>query len=471
MARRLTLSRLGAFALLSTTLLAACADQEPAGPTTAVAVRQNLQVSQPTARPDRYLVSFKTAEPATFAAQVQALGGTIERRSPLVKLATVSGIGATGSATLRKLAGVEFIAQDMNAQFLPPPNMSLMQVRELSTPGPRPNGTDQSSAFFFPLQWNMRQVAADLAWNSTPGGSGELVCILDTGIDPDHLDLSGKVDPTKLVSFISAPLFSGDLDPLDYNFHGTATAGYVSSNGFGMASVAPDAKLCSAKVLNVLGSGSFADVIAGIVWASEAGADVINMSLGAYFDRSVPGGGDLVTALTRAVAFANNSGAVVVASAGNSAINLDEDPATFISVPAQIKGVISVGATAPFNQANFDGLASYSNFGGRTGVTLMAPGGDFVAGNTLDFVLSACSQYQLTLPFACGSTSYVFASGTSESAPHVSGAMAVVESQRGQNKPTVTSNCVTRNTDVIGPSKVFGAGRLNVFKSAACTVR
>jgi subtilisin family serine protease len=414
------------------------------------------------------MVSFKTTQPATLAAKVKAMGGTIDRTLPAINAIVVSGIGTANAATLKKLGGIEYVAQDFDAQFLPPPS-GKMTVQSISNPGPKAAGTDQSGAFFFPYQWNMRQVAADLAWSSTPGGAGELVCVLDTGVDPDHLDLAGKVDPTKLVSFISSPLFPGDLDPLDYNFHGTATSAYISSNGIGVASVAPDARLCSAKVLNVLGSGSFADVITGILWAAESGADVINMSLGAYVDKSIPGVDLLVAFQQRAVDFAIRKGAVVVASAGNSAIDLDHDPKTFISVPAQLKGVISVGATAPFNQANFDLLASYSNFGGETGISLVAPGGDFAAGNVLDANLTACSQYQLTLPFACGFASYLFVSGTSEAAPHVAGAAAVVESQRGQSLPASTAGCITRNADAVGPRIIFGAGRLNVANAAACT--
>ena len=75
------------------------------------------------------------------------------------------------------------------------------------------------------------------------------------------------------------------------------------------------------KVLNCAGFGSFADIIAGIVYATVNGADVINMSLSGRFAKHLPGGGPLVVAMNRATNFANRNGVLVVAAAGNNAAN------------------------------------------------------------------------------------------------------------------------------------------------------
>ena len=178
----------------------------------------------------------------------------------------------------------------------------------------------------------------------------------------------------------------------------------------------------------------------------------------------------LLNIIQRAMDLATSRGVVVVAAAGNMALNLDEDARRFLFVPGQLRNVISVGATAPFNQQNFDGLASYSNYGGRTGVDLVAPGGDFLVGGVVeDLVLSACSQYQVTLPFACSAVDYLFTAGTSEATPHVAGAVAVIESQKATPvSPAALTKCILQGTDAVGPSSIYGAGRLNVLKAAGC---
>jgi subtilisin family serine protease len=192
------------------------------------------------------------------------------------------------------------------------------------------------------------------------------------------------------------------------------------------------------------------------------------MSFGLYIDKSIPGVEGLRSVLARAIAFARDKGVVAVASAGNDAANFNDD-GNMIDIPAQIKGVIAVGATAPFNQQNFDMITSYSNFG-NSGVDLFAPGGDLLpGGNQFDLVLGPCSHFQLVLPFECSKSSYLIAAGTSEAAPHVAAAAAVVESQLpGPVKPTKVEECILGNTDIIGPANIFGAGRLNVLKASGC---
>jgi subtilisin family serine protease len=431
--------------------------------------RLRLPPQSAVASPDRRIVNLKGGEATDFQRAVEALGGKIARRQEGVGLIEVSGLSDQAAQTLARRSDIDRIDKDMVVQWIPKVEASSYRLAQaLTNPGPKAQGSDQSGAFFFQqgYQWNMIQIQAPQAWGPSNGGAGRTVCTLDTGIDPDHLDLSGKVDFA--TSVITAPVFPGDLDPLDYNAHGTLSAGYISTNGIGVASVAPDARLCSIKVLTVLGSGSFGDVITGIQLATMRHADVINMSLGAYVDGSQDGVEGLIKALQKAVNFASSRGVLVVAAAGNAAIDLNEDPKSFHFIPAELKNVVSVGATAPVDQQNFDNLASYSNFG-SAGVDIFAPGGDYEDDNILDLDLGPCSEYQLTLPFTCSFIDYVFAAGTSEAAPHVSGAAAEVQSQFG-DRPTAArlEKCLRNSADVIGPARIFGSGRLNVAKAIAC---
>src|SRR5690606_9086941 len=181
--------------------------------------------------------------------------------------------------------------------------------------------------------------------------------------------IAGKVDVTKSASFIPSEPFIEDL-----NFHGTFVAGIIASNGLGVASVAPDATLCAVKVLDFTGSGPLGGVLAGIVHAADVGADVADVSLGLYVPKN-PSVKIIYDLFTQAVAYARERQTLVVAASGNDGANLDED-GDMISIPAEVPGVISVTATGPINQMEFDRLAAYANIGGRKGgVDIAAPGG------------------------------------------------------------------------------------------------
>jgi len=217
-------------------------------------------------------------------------------------------------------------------------------------------------------------------------------------------------------------------------------------NGIGTQGVAPDAELVAIKVLKDSGSGSFASVIAGIEYASGpvVHADVINMSLGATFDRiNAGGGGDgpLIAALNRAVNHAEARGTLVVSAAGNNGVDLN---GRLFAIPAQSGNGMAVSATGPigfglfgFNPpAVFDRLASYSNFG-QSVVNVAAPGGDSVFTPTSSVchvgpLTTACFLFDFVLsPGGKQGTSnrYFFATGTSMATPHVSGLAALIVGQ------------------------------------------
>ena len=413
------------------------------------------------------VVTFARAEPSDFEASVRALGGHVERRHPEIATVVVKGVSPREVPALAARPDVASIDRDVSLQWIPPPDAMVRlfagDAPAVAQPG---HGPDQSGAELFGIQWNVRVIQAAAAWRSTPAGSGRLVCVLDTGIDPDHIELTGRIDLDRSTSFVeSEPTIQ------DFNAHGTFVSSIISSNGIRIASVAPASRLCAVKVLGTDGRGTFTDLIAGILFAVHAGADVINMSLGGYVDLRQPGVRPLVRALQHAIDFAARQGVTVIAAAGNDAVDLDTDAPSMIVIPAQLTHVIGVGATAPFNKADFDALASYSDFGSRTGIALVAPGGDLRAGGSVfDLVLGACSHTEVTLAFRCQTNYVLSGAGTSFAAPHVAGAAAVIASRSAPRAPAGRiTRCILDGADSVGPASIFGAGRLNVANAAGCS--
>jgi len=195
--------------------------------------------------------------------------------------------------------------------------------------------------------WALAKTNAARAWSVTTGTSQTVVAVLDTGVDSSHPDLQGAfVDGYDTVN--------EDTDPSDDHGHGTMVAGVIAAranNGIGVAGTCWRCSLMPVKVIAANGSGTAADVAEGIQWASDHGADVINLSF------TMSSGNDAVAA---AIAHARTRGAVVVAAAGNTG----SSEATF---PAAYPGVISVTGTDP-SDARY-GWSSYGSW-----VRLAAPG-------------------------------------------------------------------------------------------------
>ena len=153
-----------------------------------------------------------------------------------------------------------------------------------------------------------------------------LIAILDTGVDANHEDLSANYKSLKTTD---------DNDPRGHGTHCAGIAASVTNNGVGIASFSPGAshvQVTSIKVLNASGMGTQKSIINGMIKAADAGADVISMSLGGLSNQSKE------RAYRKAVEYANEKGAIVVAAAGNANRNAKN------YVPAAVDGVISVSA-------------------------------------------------------------------------------------------------------------------------------
>jgi subtilisin family serine protease len=224
---------------------------------------------------------------------------------------------------------------------------------------------------FLPTQWSIRKTGAEQAWDLSTGSSQVVVGILDTGVDAGQPDLRGKL--VQGYDYVN-----NDQDPSDDNGHGTAVAGIVaasSDNGIGVAGYCWACRLMPVKVLGADGTGFMTGLAQGILWATDHGARVLNLSLGGPVE-------DLT--LTAATQYAWDHGVLVVAAAGN-------ESSSAIDYPAALANVLSVSAS---DQS--DRLYAFSNSGAR----VAAPGENSTTG--------------------LGNT-YVSFLGTSSAAPVVSG--------------------------------------------------
>jgi subtilisin family serine protease len=268
------------------------------------------------------------------------------------------------------------------------------------------------------VQWQLNSTRADLVGDADRNGQDVVVAVLDTGVQANHPDLTGRVLPG--YDFINEVATSSDP-----NGHGTAASGMItalSNNGTGI-----DAFVRNVKILPGTVCATYCywdDVAQGVIWAVDSGADVINLSLGGAGSSSV---------MESAVQYAETNGVVVVASAGN-----EGDAANPVMYPAALPTVLGVGAVREGDLPTT--WASYGSW-----VDLAAPGEDVASTYT--------------------SNGYVYLDGTSFSGPMVAAAAALVRRHLPGLSPTSVRQLLVdaaRDVHTPGWDPQTGAGTLDL---------
>jgi len=381
---------------------------------------------------------------------VTELNKAATRKSQAKGLKVIVGYQGAASATkadVRDAGKVRESLKLLNADAVQTPKQDAPELWNAVTNGDRTasgiahvwlDGVRKAS-----LDKSVPQIGAPTAWAAGYTGKGVKIAVLDTGIDAEHPDLQGQV--------IESKNFSTAADADDHFGHGTHVASIAAGTGKKSngkyKGVAPDAKLLNGKVLDDTGSGDDSGILAGMEWAAQQGADVVNLSLG---------GGDTpeIDPLEAEVnKLSEEKGILFAIAAGNEGDFGDET----IGSPGSAADAITVGAVD-----DKDKLASFSSRGpgldGQIKPDVTAPGVDITAaaapGSVIDKEVGENPPGYLTI------------SGTSMATPHVAGAAAILKQEHPDWKFSELKGALTGSAKG-GKYTPFeqGSGRIAVDKA------
>lgn len=312
---------------------------------------------------------------------------------------------------------------------------------------------------FDTMGWHVDEVTNDRASLDISAGEGVKVGIIDSGVDSEHPILSGKINTSVSRSYVA-----GESCLQDNNGHGTGVAGII-------AQIAPEAEMIAYKVIGA-DTGDSAWTVEAIIQAAKDQCSIINMSLGTYKCEDIESELLTIEAFERAIEYAETQNCIVVASAGNKALNLDQYYETehIKHLPGGIDSAVTVSAKHKTS------LASYSNFG--SDIDLCASGGDlaYTEEGMLDLSQWIYCLYPTNMDNGLEAVGvpqgYSFNCGTSLAAPIVAASCADVWSYYLKNNQDVSMECVLgdimNGADDLGTSgkdTYFGVGTVNLYKS------
>ncbi|MER6675697.1 S8 family peptidase [Streptomyces sp. NPDC000983] len=360
------------------------------------------------------------------------------------------GAAAGAKADVRDAGDLRRTLKSLNADAVQTPYAETPELWDAVTNGDRTasgiahiwlDGTRKAT-----LDTSVSQIGAPKAWSAGYDGKGVKIAVLDTGVDVNHPDLKDQV--------IASKNFTPAATAEDKVGHGThvasIAAGTGAKSGGTFKGVAPGAQVLNGKVLDDTGSGDDSGILAGMEWAAEQGAQVVNLSLGGT---DTPEVDPLEAAVNKLSA---EKGILFAIAAGNSG------PET-VGSPGSADAALTVGAVD-----DKDELAGFSSTGPRLGDGAVKPD---VTAPGVDITAASAKGSLIEQEVGEKPAGYLTISGTSMATPHVAGAAAILKQQHPEWTYAELKGALTASTKG-GKYTPFeqGSGRIQVDKAIKQTL-
>ncbi|MGW1379175.1 S8 family serine peptidase [Streptomyces sp. NPDC002446] len=406
-----------------------------------------------------YVVNTTPGEAAVSKVEkaIAKAGGKVIVAHEQIGVIVVHSANPQFAATIRTVPGVQTAGASRTAPLKPSGTTDVGKPQKVDLPksqlkaaagAARANGQEPLE----PLQWDLPAIKADKAATVNPGSRNVTVAVIDTGVDDTHPDLKPNFSAKQSANCVGgvADTSKGAWRPwdADSDYHGTHVAGTIAAarNGTGVAGVAPGVKVSAIKVSEPETSLFYAEsVVCAFVFAADHGVEVTNNSY--YVDPWMFNCKDdadqaaIVDAVGRAASYAQRKGAINIAAAGNSNLDLAAaklsdasspndstpvertvSPKTCWDVPTQLPGTVTVAASGVHKLKS-----GYSNYGlGQIDVS--APGGD---SKQVPELPAKNGNILSTMPGG----DWAYLAGTSMASPHVAGVAALIKSAHPKSGP------------------------------------